>query len=78
MEICFIIVQYLLIRPELDCYQRVYDKIIKISLIGESNKNSTLNHRYYMITLSQWLPTPNVMAALPNIGGALYSTPQFG
>jgi len=23
-------------------------------------------------------PMPNVMAALPNIGGALYSTPQFG
>jgi len=23
-------------------------------------------------------PMPNVMAALPNIGGALCSTPQFG
>jgi len=27
--------------------------------------------------LEMW-PMPNVMAALPNIGGALCSTPQFG
>jgi len=26
----------------------------------------------------EWRPMPNVMAALPNIGGALCSTPQFG
>jgi len=34
-----------------------------------------MNARQATVTTTMWA---NVMAALPNIGGALFSTPQFG
>jgi len=49
---------------------------------GEGTHKNNLALRIHKITpfqakLEVW-PMPNLMAALPNIGGALCSTPQFG
>jgi len=48
-------------------------------------QNTISSYRTYFVYVGGYAlaqlecgPMPNVMAALPNIGGALCSTPQFG
>jgi len=41
-------------------------------------QSSTAEHRRGKTKKLERVPRPNVMAALPNKGGALSSTPQFG
>jgi len=49
--------------------------------IFSTTQRSTCIHTFsaaqFKAETRMW-PMPNVMAALPNIGGALCSTPQFG
>ena len=49
----------------------IYDNLLKIYTVKNSFKDSQLKQQKL-----ECGPMPNVMAALPNIGGALCSTPQ--
>ena len=48
--------------------------ILLFNQVTENNQNSTEHHRH--VKQLECGPMPNVMAALPNIGGALCSKPQ--
>jgi len=51
--------------------------IFGIPFILKSHNNTDATDQNAYFKLEMWANT-NVMAALPNIGGALCSTPQFG
>jgi len=54
-----------------------YNTTYLFSLKAQIHVNRfNISHRYKITPILECGPMPNVMAALPNIGGALCSTPQ--